>query len=105
MPPAAAAAGNAESVRAAWYPGGGWQRAQSSTRTALTAGVRRCDGQLPDDLLSRNTLKNIEKNKERTDYCVTTFKYISNRYLLSRDFCPTGAVSVSPVAVAVLAWV
>ncbi len=50
--------------------------------------------QLPDDLLSRNTLKNIEKNKERTDYCVTTFKYISNRYLLSRDFCPTGVVSV-----------
>lgn len=29
--------------------------------------------------MSRNTLKNIEKNKERTDYCVTTFSYISNR--------------------------
>jgi hypothetical protein len=35
--------------------------------------------QMPGDLMSRNTLKNIEKNKERTDYCVTTFSYISNR--------------------------
>jgi hypothetical protein len=47
--------------------------------------------QLPDDLLSRNTLKNIEKNKERTDYCVTTFKYISNRYLLSVPLVRVGA--------------
>ncbi len=36
--------------------------------------------QMPENLMSRNTLKNIEKNKERTDYCVTTFSYISNRY-------------------------
>jgi hypothetical protein len=36
--------------------------------------------QMPENLMSRNTLKNVEKNKERIDYCVTTFSYISNRY-------------------------
>jgi hypothetical protein len=35
---------------------------------------------MPENLMSRNTLKNVEKNKERIDYCVTTFSYISNRY-------------------------
>jgi hypothetical protein len=34
---------------------------------------------MPDDLMSRNTNHNIEKNKKRMDYCVTTFSYISNR--------------------------
>ena len=35
--------------------------------------------QMPENLMSRNTIKNVEKNKERIDYCVTTFSYISNR--------------------------
>ena len=34
---------------------------------------------MPENLMSRNTIKNVEKNKERIDYCVTTFSYISNR--------------------------
>ena len=44
-----------------------------------------CFSQMPENLMSRNTLKNVEKNKERIDYCVTTFSYISNR---CRHFCP-----------------
>ena len=35
---------------------------------------------MPMNLMSRNTLENIKHNEERVDYCVTTFKYISNRY-------------------------
>jgi hypothetical protein len=43
---------------------------------------------MPENLMSRNTLKNIEKNKERMDYCVTTFSFVSNRYpILLSAFC------------------
>lgn len=42
--------------------------------------MHRTHKQMPENLMSRNTLKNIAKNKERMDYCVTTFSYVSNRY-------------------------
>eukprot|EP00960_Hanusia_phi_P053319 761994-Hanusia_phi.AAC.2 len=53
---------------------GAWDIEGAQRTTMLTA----IEG-MPEQLMSRNTLNNIEKNKERIDYCITTFSYISNR--------------------------
>ena len=63
-----------------WSPEAGDQR---TTQLADANGHSSSDpeeiAQIPMNMMSRNTLGNISKNKQRIDYCVSTFAYISNR--------------------------
>ena len=63
-----------------WSPEAGDQR---TTQLADANGHSSSDpeeiAQIPMNMMSRNTLGNISKNKQRIDYCVSTFTYISNR--------------------------